>query len=269
MMNVTTSIIDYEYIEVKNYEIKYSELIHKYTFDFGEFDVVNVMYGSNSMWYSSDFGFYEGNSPVTGKADLLLMSKGNNKKILNDSNSDHIPDALGEADVDILEIHDRSLVLSGAIDWTPTVSGIPYMNILNDSGVAKIVNTTFYARRHIEGDLWEYPNLNGNVSVYIYRDAIDIGLTTPPDWVLVAKAENIPGTWWTIQGPYGACNVTNIPLTPTFAGEPDLTWVKDEYYRVVVLVEGDYKGDTVVEFDSGDINFFSESNNRLCFWGFS
>ena len=70
---------EYEHLSIKSYEIWYWAIRHKYTLKLGEFDVINVLYGGQTMWYSSDFGFYEGESPITKRDSLLLIEKGNNK----------------------------------------------------------------------------------------------------------------------------------------------------------------------------------------------
>ena len=99
-------------------------------------------------------------------------------------------------------------------------------------------------------------------------------MTGPPNWVLVAKAEDVVGTWWTIQGMYGACNLTGVVLTSTFAGESGATWVEDptsgtnSVYRIVIRVDGDFRGDTVVTIDHDEIADELETNDQLVLWGF-
>lgn len=270
----------YDYIDmsIKSYEIQYSAVVSKYTFEWGIFDVLSMYFNSNWMLYSSDFGFYEGISPITEYGNnLFLLEKGNNKKILNDSNSDHIPDALAQANVDILKISAGTSIASG-IDWTPGDGGIAYMNIQNDAGIAKIVNTTIYSYRTIQQVGYNVPNLNGNVSVYIYKykERIYDPNTNMPSWTLVAKAEDISGTWWTIQGQYGAMNITNVALESTFSAESGISWVEPfggalTCYRVVFVVDGDFKGDIAKQFTTTTASngtASGEINNRLCFWGF-
>ena len=198
---------EYNYLWIKSHFIIYLSIRTKYTFDWDEFDVLNVYtFGPTGsmvdMWYSSEFGLYEGTSPITEANDLLLVAKGNNEDILNDSNSDHIPDALAQADVDILQVYSGTKGGNiDRVDMNPSDADLPYMNMLNDSGVAKIVNTTIYAYRTIEQANYKVPNLNGNVSIYIYKHKNDIGYDTSygdvPTWTLVAKAEDIEVTWFT------------------------------------------------------------------------
>ncbi len=286
---------EYNRLSIKNDYISYSSIREKKTLEWGNFDILKISNSRASFWYNNEFGFYEGQSPITqywGKDwssdGLILIKKGNNKDILNDTNSDHIPDALAKANVDILYV-DTGIpdgLSYSATDWSIADPDVPDISIQNDSGVAKIVNTTIYAYRGIESgqmnvpvtyNTYNYniPNKNGNVSVYIYKDKDDIFTTDSsgmPNWVLVAKAENISVMWNDHDGSVGNASLDDITLTSTLSGLSGVSWVgfPDNDFKVVIKVNGDFRGDSS-EIYSGaaDVEYDSEDDDCISFWGFN